>query len=173
MRIASFGAAVLAATFLSAPLAAQQLDGELAALTDKWYDYQLAEYRQIEQADGTTDWGDTYPSVTPAAYKARADHARATLAKLDAMDSARFSPTSRIDAEVFRTLLEEQIGDAQFREWEMPFDSDSDFWSYLAARRPLANAEDYRRYIARIRDISTSRSPMLVPAWRAGSPSPL
>ena len=35
----------------------------------------------------------------------------------------------------------------------MPFDSDSDFWSYLAARRPLDDADAYRRYIARIRDL--------------------
>ena len=153
MRIVSWSAAVLAVALASAPVAAQELDGELAALTDQWYAYQLAEYRQVEQADGTTEAGDRFPSVTPAANMARADYARATLAKLDAIDLKRLSASFRTDAEVFRTLLNEQIGDAQFREWEMPFDSDSDFWSYLAARRPLDDADDYRRYIARIRDL--------------------
>jgi uncharacterized protein (DUF885 family) len=153
MRIVSWGAAVLAAALASAPLAAQELDGELAALTNQWYAYQLAQYHQVEQADGTTEAGDSFPLVTPAANRARADHAKVTLAKLDAIDLKRLSPAARTDAEVFRTLLNEQIGDAQFREWEMPFDSDSDFWSYLAARRPLDDAEDYRRYIARIRDL--------------------
>lgn len=153
MRIASLVAAVLAAALVPAPLAAQGLDGEIAALTDQWYSYQLEQYRQVEQPDGTTEAGDSYPSVTPASHMARADYAKATLAKLDAIDPKRLSPSSRTDAEVFRTLLNEQIGDARFREWEMPFDSDSDFWSYLAARRPLDDAEDYRRYITRIRDI--------------------
>ncbi|HEU4819870.1 MAG TPA: DUF885 family protein, partial [Qipengyuania sp.] len=122
-------------------------------MTEDWHAYQLREYNQIEQPDGSTQAGDRYWSVTPAAEQARADRARAMLAKLEALPVAEFSPSARIDAAVFRTLLEEEIGDARFREWEMPFDSDSDFWSYLAARRPLDDAEEYRRYIGRMRDL--------------------
>ena len=154
MRIVSFKAAVLAVAFTATPLAAQEsADARLAALTDGWYAYQLAEFNQIEQADGSTEPGDRYWSATPAANLARADRARATLAEVDAIPAAQLSPSARVDAAVFRTLLEEQIGDARFREWEMPFDSDSDFWSYLPARRPLDDADDYRRYISRIRDV--------------------
>jgi uncharacterized protein (DUF885 family) len=154
VRIVSFKAAVLAVAFAATPLAAQgDADARLAALTDGWYAYQLAEYNQIEEADGSTEPGDRYWSATPAANLARADRARATLAEVDAIPAAQLSPSARVDAAVFRTLLEEQIGDARFREWEMPFDSDSDFWSYLAARRPLDDADDYRRYIGRIRDV--------------------
>lgn len=158
MRIVTFRAAVLAAALASTSLAAQEsapasADARLAALTDAWYAYQIAEYHQIEQPDGSTEAGDRYWSVVPAAEQARADRAKAMLAKLEALPEAQFSPAAKIDAAVFRTLLEEEIGDARFREWEMPFDSDSDFWSYLAARRPLDDAEDYRRYIARMRDL--------------------
>ena len=154
----SLGALLLAPAFLgAAPLTAQfgpaSADAELAVLTDGWYAYQLAEYHQIEQADGSTEPGDRLWSATPAANRARAEQARAMLAKLDAIPQAQLSASARIDAAVFRTLLEEQIGDARFREWEMPFDSDSDFWSYLPERRPLDDADDYRRYISRIRDV--------------------
>lgn len=143
---------------LAPPLAAQasaprSADARIAALTDGWYAYRLAEYRQIEQPDGSTESGDRFSSATPAANLARADYAKAALAKLDALPAAELSPAAKIDAAVFRTLLEEQIGDARFREWEAPFDSDSDFWSYLPERRPLDDADDYRRYIARIRDL--------------------
>lgn len=148
---------VAAALVLTAPLAAQEraatAEAALAALTEGWHAAQLADYGQIEQADGSTEPGPRLPSVTPAAHERRLGEAKAALAALKAIDPAGLSPAARIDAAVFRTLLEEQIGDARFREWEMPFDSDSDFWSYLAARRPLDDADDYRRYIGRIRDL--------------------
>ncbi|MBL8657805.1 MAG: DUF885 family protein [Altererythrobacter sp.] len=154
MRIVFAKAAILAAAAAAAPLAAQAgADERLSALTDGWYAYQLAEYRQIEQPDGSTEPGDSFASVTPAANLARADKAGAALASLDAIPSAQLSPAARIDAAVFRTLLQEQVGDARFREWEMPFDSDSDFWSYLPARRAFDDAEGYRRYLGRIRDL--------------------
>ena len=154
MRIGSCKAAILAIALMPSPLAA--LDGaeaQLAALTDDWHAYQLKEYVQLEQPDGSTDAGDRYWSATPQAHQARADYAKAMLAELEAVPVAQLSPAAKIDAAVFRTLLEEQIGDAQFREWEMPFDSDSGFWSYLAASRPLESPEDYRRYIGRMRDL--------------------
>jgi uncharacterized protein (DUF885 family) len=154
MRIVSCRAAILAAALLAAPLAAQDsADARLAALTEDWHAFQLKEYHQVEQPDGSTEAGDRYWSATPAAEQARADRAKAMLAKLEALPAAGLSPAAKIDAAVFRTLLEEEIGDARFREWEMPFDSDSDFWSYLAARRPLDDADDYRRYIGRMRDL--------------------
>lgn len=154
MRIVSWQAAVLAAALCAAPLAAQDsADARLAALTDGWYAYQLAEYHQVEEPDGSTRSGDRLPTVTPAANQARADYAKATLAKLEALPLGQLSAPAQIDAAVFRTLLEEEIGNARFREWEAPFDSDSNFWSYLTARRALDDADDYRRYLGRIRDL--------------------
>ena len=73
MRIVSWKAAVLAAALGTAPLTAQEsVDARLAALTDGWYTYQLAEYHQVEQPDGSTESGDRFWSATPAANQARA-----------------------------------------------------------------------------------------------------
>ena len=153
MRIVSWPAAILAASLCGFPLAAQSSDPELRALTDAYYAHNLAEYGQIEKPDGSTEAGDHFASVTPAANMSRADYAKAMLGKLDRLDASGLSAPAEIDAAVFRTLLEEEIGNARFREWEMPFDSDSDFWSYLAARRQIDSVDDYRRYIARMRDL--------------------
>lgn len=154
MRIVTWKAATLATALGAAPLAAQgNADAQLAALTDAWHAQRLGEYGQVENPDGSSEAGDRYWSVTPAANTARADYAKAMLARLDALPAGQLSASGKIDAAVFRTLLQEEIGDARFREWEMPFDSDSDFWSYLAERQPLDSAEDYRRYIARMRDL--------------------
>ena len=152
MRIALAGAAVLAV--LSTPLAAQDsADERLAALTDDYYDYRIAQSGRIEEADGSTSAGDRLWSVSPEANRARAEYAAALLGKLDEVDESALSDTARIDAAVFRTLLEEEIGDARFSEWEMPFDSDSNFWSYLAASRGFTTVEEYERYIGRMRDL--------------------
>jgi len=153
MRIAFHGAAILALAFAVPALAQDSEDARLSALTDAYYDYQLAEFRQIEQPDGSTESGGALWSVTPEANLARAAKAKEFLARLATLDEARLSGHAKVDAQVFRTLLEAEIGDARFREWEMPFDSDSSFWTYLAERTSLDSAEDYRNYIARMRDI--------------------
>lgn len=153
MRFA-FPAAVVAACVVVAPLQAQETaDDRLSALTGEYYAYQLAQYKQVEEGNGSTAPGDELASVTPEAHLARAAKAKEFLQRLAALDGNVLSPSSRTDAAVFRTLLESDIGDARFREWEMPFDSDSSFWSYLAPRSGFTTVEEYERYIGRMRDI--------------------
>jgi uncharacterized protein (DUF885 family) len=50
-------------------------------------------------------------------------------------------------------MLEGGIADARFREWEMPVNSDSNFWTYHDEPDPLEDTADYRRYIGRMRDL--------------------
>lgn len=153
MRFA-FPAAVVAACVVVAPLQAQETaDDRLSALTGEYYAYQLAQYKQVEEGNGSTAPGNELASVTPEAHLARAAKAEEFLQRLTALDENALSPSSRTDAAVFRTLLESDIGDARFREWEMPFDSDSSFWSYLAPRSGFTTVEEYERYIGRMRDI--------------------
>ncbi len=146
--------ALLCATGLSSPLLAQPgADEQLAAIGEAYRHYKIEQSRRIELPDGSTEAGERLPSVTPAAFLEQAQHARDWLAQLGAIDSTAYSPAARIDAAVLRNLLETELGDARFREWEMPFDSDNNFWSYLAAPMPLESVADYQRYIARMRDI--------------------
>jgi uncharacterized protein (DUF885 family) len=93
------------------------------------------------------------PKVDAASQLRRADHMRMLLDRLNKLPADRLSPEERVNAAVFRTILENGIADARFREWEMPFNSDSSFWTYLDERNPLDDAVAYRRYIARMRDI--------------------
>ena len=163
MRTAIFGAAVLAAFVPCMPAAAQESaaqqseaktsDARLEALTEAYYRYQLEQSGRVEEADGSTSRGAALPSVAPEAQLARAAQAEQFLVRLDAIDTAALSPDAQIDAAVLRHLLETEIGDARFREWEMPFDSDSNFWGYLAERGPLASVEAYERYLAWLESI--------------------
>ncbi len=103
--------------------------------------------------DGSTELGDRFPDITPQAYAARAEYAKAARAKLEGIDTGALSPAASIDAAVFRQMLDEEIGDIAFREYERPFDSDSNFWSYLAEPFPLTTEAGLRRYIDRLRDL--------------------
>ena len=154
MRTAIFGAAVLAVSAFASPLAAQDTaDERLMALADEYHDFQLAEYGLTERDDGGTEQGDRLWSVTPEAHRARAAQFAHYLERLENINSSDLSPEARTNAMVLRTLLESDIGDARFAEWEMPFDSDSNFWSYLAARNAFNTVEDYENYIGRMRDL--------------------
>lgn len=152
MKIALGAAAIFACVAVPA-FAANTADGAVAALAEQFRQRQIADSFAVETGDGDTEAGARLPDVSPAANQARAAFDRDLLARLDALDAGALSEPGQIDAAVLRTLLNEEIGDAQFREWEMPFDSDSNFWSYLAPSRGFATAEEYRRYIGRMRDI--------------------
>ena len=45
------------------------------------------------------------------------------------------------------------VADVQFRDYEMPANSDSNFWTYHEARGQLADIAAYKRYIARMREL--------------------
>ena len=154
MRTAILGAAVLVAATCTTSLSAQESpDERLEALADAYYDYQLEQFGLTENANGSTEQGDRLWSVAPEAQRARAARHAEYLAQLDKIDISKLSETAQTNALVLRTLLEAEIGDARFAEWEMPFDSDSNFWSYLAARSSFPTAEEYENYIGRMRDI--------------------
>ncbi|QYU68970.1 DUF885 family protein [Leptolyngbya sp. 15MV] len=151
MRIAFTLAAILVAC--SVPLAAQEADARLDALTEHYHQRGIAESGRLAKADGSTEAGARLWSVTPENYLRRAADAQAMLARLDAIAGAELSASAKVDAAVLRHLLETEIGNARYREWEMPFDSDNNFWSYLAGRSAFQTAEEYERYIARMRDV--------------------
>lgn len=156
MRIVLVSHLVLALAF-SAPAYAQSApstaDQELQALYQGYWDWQVAEYGWIEKADGSVDPGAKLASYTANAYRARAAKAAEVLAKLDAIDAPALSVNERVNAAVLRAALEETIGNARFAEWEMPFDSDSNFWSYLDEPAALDSVAEYDNYIARMKEV--------------------
>ena len=154
MRTAIYGAAVLVAAAFATPLWAQSsADERLGELADAFYDYRLEQFGLTESANGAPEQGAHLPSVMAAAHRERAERYADFLARLDAIDRAKLTEDARTNALVLRTLLEAEIGDARFAEWEMPFDSDSNFWSYLAPRGGFTSVEQYENYIGRMRDI--------------------
>ena len=149
--------AALATLLVTQPAFAQpapsQADGQLKALYEGYADWTQKEFGFYADAKGENQPADYLPRVDPAAQLARAAHLKQLLAQLDAIPATQLSPAERVNAGVLRTILNAAISDAKFREWEMPVNSDSNFWTYLDEANPLDDADAYRRYIARMRDI--------------------
>ena len=142
---------------IPAPAASQaapaSADARLKALYDAYAAWDAKEGGYFENARGEIESAGYLPHADAASQLRRADHLKALLARLDRIPIAKLSPDEQVNAAVFRTLLENQIAAYRFRTWEMPFNSDSSFWTYLDASQPFDDAAGYRRYIGRMRDV--------------------
>jgi uncharacterized protein (DUF885 family) len=128
-------------------------DARLQALYNGFSSWDAREFGYFQDSQGEAKPTDYLPRVDPASQQRRLEHWQQLLAQLNAIPESQLSPTERVNAAVFRTMLESDIAEARFRTWEMPFNSDSSFWTYLDAPQPFASEAEYRRYIARMRDI--------------------
>ena len=128
-------------------------DARLKALYTGYSAWEAKEYQYLEDARGETKPTAHLVHVDAASQLKRAEHLKQLLQQLNAIPKTQLSPAEQINADVLRTLLENSIDDARFHEWEMPFNSDSSFWTYLDGREPLENVGEYERYISRMREI--------------------
>lgn len=133
--------------FAFAPAAAQvptTADERLRALyTAEWT------WRQKEMGRDS----DQFPRVDAATQEARLAYWTRALAQLDSIPYDQLSPEEKINAQVFRYSVRGLADDARFRNYETPFNSDSFFWTEFTPRQGFQKAEDYRRYVARLRDV--------------------
>lgn len=95
------------------------------------------------------------PDVGAAAQQARLAVWDDVLAQLGKVDIKALSPTNQVNYAIYRDQVFNLAEDVRLRGYEMPFNSDSSFWSNLSfmARRELKTAADYRNYIARLNDV--------------------
>ena len=136
-----------------APAQATTADARLKALYDAYARWDAKEGGYGENATGEQQALDYLPRVDAAAQERRAAYRRDMLAKLDAIPLNQLSAAEQVNAAVFRTILENAIASHRYRAFEIPFNSDSNFWTYLDSPSALADAEAYRRYVARMRDV--------------------
>jgi uncharacterized protein (DUF885 family) len=86
----------------------------------------------------------------------RLDYWQGVLKQLDGIDTAQLSPPQRVNYAVYREQIVNFVADQRFMNWQMPFNSDSAFWSdvgYQLGGDQLRTLEDYRKYIDRLGQI--------------------
>jgi uncharacterized protein (DUF885 family) len=125
----------------------------LQSLYEAEWAWRQKEFARLPDDEPWLASDDHLPKVDAASEQARIAYWTKTLAALDRVPVEQLSPEERINAAVFRTSLEAFVADGEHRVWEMPFNADSNFWSGLNPRSAYPNAEQYRRYLGRMRDI--------------------
>jgi len=119
-------------------------------------------WRQNEQARERTPEGQwvsaaRLPDVSAAAWARRLAYWEQVLAELDAIDVQALSDEERINAAVFRQIIETRISDVRFRTYEAPLNSDTFFWrGYHPRGGGYRDLDAYERYLARMREVPRS-----------------
>jgi uncharacterized protein (DUF885 family) len=95
------------------------------------------------------------PHVDAATQEARRRYWADVLKRLDAIDPAALSSAERINYAVYRAQIQALYESQRFHEYEQPVNADSAFWTDITytARRSFKSAQEYRDYIAVLRDM--------------------
>ncbi len=99
---------------------------------------------------------DRLDDVDAASQERRLAYWEDVLTQLDALDTAQLSKANQVNYAIYRAQIENLVADQQFKNWQMPFNSDSAFWSdigYELGDDRLRTVGDYRKYVDRLGQI--------------------
>jgi len=115
-----------------------------------WRDSQLP-----DNEDAQKPIQDHLPSVDPAAQAMRLRTWQDVRQKLDSIRRSDLSAAEQLNFDVYRPQIESLIAGQKFRDFEMPANADTTFWTNLgyAARRPYRSIQEYRNWIGQMKDI--------------------
>ncbi|MFQ5651276.1 MAG: DUF885 family protein [bacterium] len=133
---------------------ARQPQGELQAIFDEAWEFQIQEYPLFATSIGRHEFNDRLPSVTPADRERRLQFWTDVLARLNRIDRGALAKTDRINYDLFRREVEDNMAGMHFHAYTMPLNADSGFhtgFARLAALMPFSTVKDYENYIARLR----------------------
>jgi uncharacterized protein (DUF885 family) len=93
--------------------------------------------------------------VSPAAQAKRLTYLQQVLAELDGIKPASLSPAVAVDYAVYRFDIETRVASLKSRDYEMPVNSDSSFWSDLGytARGAFKTETEYRNWLNQLHEI--------------------
>jgi uncharacterized protein (DUF885 family) len=140
---------------LAAPCARAAEDASTrfhAIYTEEW------KWRQAQLADDENSHGAPaahLPHVDAATQGKREQYWADTLKKLDALPPTGLHGEDSVNYAVYREQIETLLADQRFRTWEMPFNSDTAFWTDLGytARTPILDAKGYGAYLSQLHEI--------------------
>ena len=129
--------AFAAAPSAPATLATQSLDDQFKAIYEKeWAWRQTGGGEASEDSDAPAN-STRLPDVSAAAQQARLKVWDEVLGKLKAIDPSKLSAENQINYAIYHYQVESLADEVRLGSYEMPFKSDSSFWSNLSfmARR--------------------------------------
>ena len=145
----------------SAPAPAKNADSSVAdtrfeTLYKAEWTWRKQQFPGFEDEDSQASDKDTrLPAVAEKAQQARLAYWNDVLKQLADIAPADLSPENQLNYAVFKPQIESLAAEVRFRQYEMPLNSDTQFWTNLRfmSDRPLKNAVAARAYIARLNDV--------------------
>ncbi|MCC4606188.1 DUF885 domain-containing protein [Xanthomonas campestris] len=121
----------------------------------RWRQAQLSGAVDEDNQATQEQQADHLPNVDVATQNQRTAYWQQALKELDAIPQVQLSAEDQVSYQVYRQQLVVLLDQQHFRAWEMPFNSDSAFWSDLgfSAEARLRTREDYQRYLKMLADI--------------------
>ena len=148
---------ILAAGLLAgtASPAAEDATARFHALYTREWTWREAQFAGGDDENQTRKPADHLPRVDEAAQMERERYWAAVLDELHTIKETELSPAEQVNYEVYEQQIATLLEDQRVREWQMPLNSDTAFWTDLgfAAREPFQTAENYRRYLAMLADV--------------------
>jgi len=152
--IASLGAAIIVMA-MAAPVHAadKSADARLKALYTKEWKWREDQFADDE--DSTKPIVDHLPKVDAASQAQRLVYWQNVLKELAKIPYAKLSAKEMVNYDVYRPQIEMLIASQKFRDYEMPVNSDTTFWTDLGytARKPFRSLADYQNWLKQLADI--------------------
>ncbi len=148
-------AVILFATAI-APVHAAAPKGADAALQNIYrseWDWRQEQFADNE--DSQRGVQDHLPKVDAATQDLRLRYWEVVARKLDRIDRKQLSAEEQINYDVYRPQIAALITSQRFRDFEMPANADTTFWTDLGytARKPFRTLADYQNWLRQMRDI--------------------
>ena len=144
-------------TLLTAPAMASAPQTVTASATEQAFKALAEEawaWRQKEMA-GRGSRAVDLPDVSAANQARILAYWQQVQQRLNAISPDQLSRSARLDYAVFKHEVDNYVDDGRHRLYEMPFNSDSSFWSSIAgsANQTYTSVEEYERYLNRLSQV--------------------
>ena len=126
---------------------------ELHQLFEDEWNHRLQRDPLFASSRGVTDYNDRLPDVTAAAQLRALAEDMQFLQRLEAIDRSTLSTDDQTNYDLFDFVVSHRATLARYREYRMPFTSDSGF--HIRIQRmyesmPFTTIEDYEQYLSRL-----------------------
>ena len=148
-------AALWGLSLLAGATLAQATDADAKLQAIYQTEWQWREKELPDAEDSQKPILDHLARVDPASQAARLRYWQDVLAQLDAIRRADLSLPEQVNYDVYHPQIEALISSQKFREFEMPANADTTFWTDVGytARRSYRTLQDYQNWIAQMQDI--------------------
>jgi uncharacterized protein (DUF885 family) len=128
----------------------------LHALFDREWELRLEESPHFATTVGRHEYDHLLGSVSAEDQARRAETWRGILDELHAIDPTTLGEADRISHAIFESQIENGLASFEFREYEVPINSDSGFHTAIARlprEMPFATVGNHENYLARLRAV--------------------